>query len=156
VLGSIGGVVLGTIGTFPIVRDTAASFGLPASAAIAWPVVVGVPLVCVAVAVLAAIIPAVQAGRLSPVTAMTRGVAPSGRPDGGRLRRIGLGLPASVPARLGVAAGLAHPGRALMTLGALVVGVAAVAFSLGLNLSLLNVMQDLNRPAASPIRAGLV
>jgi putative ABC transport system permease protein len=153
VIGSVAGVIIGTIASFPIVRDTAESFGLPASASIAWSVVAGVPILCVAVAVIASIVPAVQAGRLSPVTAIAHGAAPSGRPDGGRLRRLGLRLPLSLPARLGVAAGLAHPGRALMTLGALLVGVAAVAFALGLNLSLLRVMEDLNRPTASPVRA---
>jgi putative ABC transport system permease protein len=156
IVGSMLGVALGTVATMPIVRDTAQSFGLPAAASIAWPVVIGVPVACVVVALLASIVPAIQAGRLSPVTAMTHGAVPSIRPDGGRLRRLGLRLPVSLPARLGVAAGLSHPGRALMTLGALVVGVAAVAFALGLNLSLLRVMEDLNRPTASPVRVELV
>jgi putative ABC transport system permease protein len=43
-----------------------------------------------------------------------------------------------------------------MTLGALVVGVAAVTFALGLNSSLLRVMEDINRNVAAPIRAQLV
>ena len=35
-------------------------------------------------------------------------------------------------AAAGVAAGVAHPGRALMTLGAVLVGVAAVVFAIGM------------------------
>jgi putative ABC transport system permease protein len=42
-----------------------------------------------------------------------------------------------------------------MTFGALVVGVAAVTFSIALNWSLLRVMDDLNRSQSSPVRAEL-
>jgi putative ABC transport system permease protein len=86
---------------------------------------------------------------------MSRGAVPSGRPDGGVLRRIGLALPFGIPARLGLAASAAHPGRAAMTLGALMVGVAAVTFSVSLDRSLFRVMEDLNRSQASPIRVEL-
>ena len=111
--------------------------------------------VSIAVALLAAIGPAIDAGRLSAVEAITRGTAPSRRSDGGRLRGLGLRLPIGVPARLGVAAGVAHPVRAAMTLGALVVGVAAVTFAVGMNLSLLRVEDQLDRVSASPVRVEL-
>ena len=93
-----------------------------------------------------------RAGRISAVAAMTRGGAPTLRDDGGRLRRLGLALPIGLPGRLGASAGLARPARASMTLGALVVGVAAATFALGLNWSLLQVKSDLDRDAASPVR----
>jgi putative ABC transport system permease protein len=64
-------------------------------------------------------------------------------------------LPVAIQLRLGAAAGLAHPVRASMTLGALVVGVAALTFSLGLNSSLLRVMADLGRSGPSPVRVEL-
>jgi putative ABC transport system permease protein len=86
------------------------------------------------------------------VGALTLGAAPSARPDGGRLRRLALRLPAGISVRLGIAAGVAHPIRTAMTLGALVVGVAAVTFALALNLSLVRVMTQLNRNEASPVR----
>jgi putative ABC transport system permease protein len=57
--------------------------------------------------------------------------------------------------RLGIAAGVSHPVRGAMTLGALVVGVAAVTFSLGLNLSLMRVMTQIDRSLASPVRVEL-
>ena len=120
--------------------------------ALSAPVVVAVLGVALATCLLAAVVPAARAGRISPVAAMTRGLAPSLRADGGRLRRLGLALPVGLPGRLGVSAGLAHPVRASMMLGALVVGVAAATFALGLNWSLLHVMTDLNRDAASPVR----
>ena len=154
-LGAIAGVIIGTIASQPIVEQTAQSFGLPAAFAFSPSVVALVLAVSVAVALLAAIVPAVHAGRLSAVDAIGRGSAPSRGRDGGRLRRLGLRLPVGVPARLGVAAGAAHPGRAAMTLGALLVGVAAATFAIGMNASLLRVMDQLDRKQASPVRVDL-
>ena len=150
------GVVAGTLLSQPIIRKVSESFGLPAVFTLSWSVVLLIVGVGVTTAALAAIAPAVRAGRLSASSAIARGAAPSGRPDGGRLRRAGLRLPACLPVRLGIATGVAQPVRATMTLGALVVGVAAVTFALGLNWSLLRVMDDINRNVAAPIRAQLV
>jgi len=58
--------------------------------------------------------------------------------------------------RLGITGGVAHPGRALMTLGALVVGVAAVTFALGVDWSLIRIVGQLDRNVESPVRAQLV
>jgi putative ABC transport system permease protein len=154
--GAVAGVIVGSILSQPMVESTAQSFGLPASFSLSPSVVVLVLVVSIGVALLAAIAPAVRAGRLSPVAAISRGPAPSHVGDGGRLRRLGLRLPIAVPARLGLAAGVAHPVRATMTLGALVVGVAAVTFAVGMNLSLLRVMDQLDRGVASPVRVELM
>ena len=154
-IGASLGVVAGVVASQPLVANTAQSFGLPGAVAVSPMVIVVVLTVSIAVALLAAIGPALDAGRLSPVAAITRGRAPSRRRDGGRLRRLGLRLPIGVPARLGVAAGVAHPDRAAMTLGALVVGVAAVTFAVGMNLSLLRVQDQLHRVTASPVRVEL-
>ena len=154
-IGAVGGVVVGTLASEPIVRDTAESFGLPAVYVLSIPVIVAVLAVVVGTALVAAIVPATRAGRISPAAAMAHGLAPSARPDANRLRRLGMrvpGGPAMLPARLGIASGVAHPSRALMTLGALVVGVAAVTLSIGLNASLLRVMDDLDRSVPSPVR----
>ncbi len=155
IVGVVAGVAVGTVASRPIIAQTASSFGLPAEAALALSTIAAVLAITLTIAVVAAIGPALRAGRLSPVTAMTRGTAPSTRPGDGRLRRLGMRLPFAIQLRLGAAAGLAHPGRAAMTLGALVVGVAALTFSLGLNWSLLRVMTDLNRSEASPVRIEL-
>ena len=155
-IGAIAGVVAGTLASQPVVKQAAQSFGLPATFSLSWTVVLAVLGVSLAVALVAALGPALHAGRLSAVSAIARGTAPSRRHDGGRLRRLGLRLPLGIPARLGVAAGVAHPGRAAMTLGALLVGVAAVTFAYGLNQSLLRVMTQLDRTVASPVRVELV
>jgi putative ABC transport system permease protein len=154
-IGAIAGVAVGTAASQPIVEQTARSFGLPASFAVSLPVVAAVLAITLATAALAATGPAIHAGRLSAVAAMTRGIAPSADANGGRLRRIGLRLPLRLPVRLGVAAGVAHPLRASMTLGALIVGVAALTFAIGMNWSLLRVMADLGRSEASPVRLEL-
>ncbi len=152
IVGSVVGVVLGTIASQPLIHDTALAFGLPAAFSLSVPVVVTVLAVALTISLLAAIVPATRAGRISAVAAMTRGGAPTLRVDGGRLRRLGLALPIGLPGRLGASAGLARPARASMTLGALVVGVAAATFAVGLNWSLVQVKSDLDRDATSPIR----
>jgi putative ABC transport system permease protein len=152
-IGSVAGVVLGTLASQPTVMRTAQSFGLPAVFAFSPAVVVAVLAVAIAVAAVAALGPAVRAGRLSTVEAFTRGAQPAAGRFGGWLRRRGWGARAPLPARLGLAAGLAHPGRAVMTLGALVVGVAAVTFSLTTNLSLVRIIGQIDRTATAPVRA---
>ena len=155
-IGALAGVIAGSIGSRPAVERTTQSFGVPGASVLSLPVVLGVLAVSLTVAGLAAIGPAVHAGRSTSIDAMTRGTAPSPAHHGGRLRRLGLRLPASTPFRLGVASGAAHPIRAAMTLGALVVGVAAVTFAAGLNLSLVRVVAQLDRTVASPVRVQLL
>ena len=92
-IGAVAGVIVGTVVSQPVVEHTAQSFGLPAAFTLSPSVVVLVLVVSIAVALLAAIVPAVNAGRLSPVAAITRGTAPSRHGDGGRLRRLGLRTP---------------------------------------------------------------
>ena len=117
------------------------------------PVVAIVSVAALATAILAAVGPAVRAGRLSVVAAITRGTAPSTRPAGGGLSRLGAGAPAAAsPLRLGMAAGLAHPVQAAMTLGALTVGVAALVFAVALDGSLVRIAGQLERDVASPVR----
>jgi putative ABC transport system permease protein len=151
-VGAVVGVALGTALSQPVLADTARSFGLPTAFDLSVPVVGAVLLATFATAILAAIGPAVRAGRLSVVGAITRGTTPSSRVGGGRLRRVALGLPFAAPVRIGLAASVAHPVRAAMTLGALTVGVSALVFSLGLDGSLNRIAGQLERDTASPVR----
>ena len=152
VVGSVVGVLVGTIASGPIVRDTAESFGLPSAYTASGPVVIVVLGVALATCLLATVVPAVRAGGISAADAIVRGSSPSTVAGGTRLRSLGLAFPIGLPGRLGVSASLARPVRTSMMLGALVVGVAATTFALGLNWSLLRVITDLDRAAASPIR----
>ncbi len=152
VVGSIAGAIAGTVASGPIVGDTASSFGLPRTFTPDWSVVVVVPMFAILVSTISAVVPALKAGRLSTVAAITRGTAPSLGHDGGRLRRAGLRMRVGLPSRLGIALGVSHPIRAAMTLGALIVGVASMTFALGLDLSLVRVKTQTDRSADSPVR----
>ncbi len=151
-VGAVVGVAVGTVASQPILAQTALSFGLPSAFTLSIPVVVGVLAAAALTALLAAIGPAVRAGRLSAVSAMTRGSTPSSGGAGGSLRQRAVGLSLPTPIRLGFGAGFSRPLRALMTLGALVVGVAAMVFSVALNTSMGVVATDLVRDQASPVR----
>ncbi len=150
-VGTVAGVIAGTIASLPILRSTARSFGLPAATSLSIPLLAGLAVATLAVAGLAALGPAVRAGRLSAVQALTRGSTPSPRHHSGWAAR--LPLPLSVVR--GITGATAHPGRTLMTFGALTVGVAAVVFAVGLQSSLRLVARDLIRDQASPVRIEL-
>jgi putative ABC transport system permease protein len=153
-VGAVAGTAIGSLASLPVLADTAASFGLPATALVPLPVLIGVVLASLGLAAIAAIGPAWSAGRLGPVRALAGDAATVG-PAGRALRSAGLRLPTALPLRLGIATAVAHPLRAAMTLGALLVGVAAITFSTGLNASLLRVKDQLDRTTASPIRVEL-
>jgi putative ABC transport system permease protein len=155
VVGSVAGVVIGVLASQPTVANTARAFGLPSSFQLSLPVIGLVLGLAFATAILAAIGPAWRAGRLSAVSAMTRGAAPSLAASGGGLRRRVLGLPFRDPVRLGLARSAARPLRTAMTVGALVVGVGALAFSLTLAAALRQVGQDIDRDVAAPVRVEL-
>ncbi len=152
-VGSTLGVVAGTLASQPVLGQAAHAFGLPAPFALSMPVAFGVVAGSAVLASLAAFGPASRAGRLTVTQALTRGSSPSTTVDGGRLHRAALSLPLGAPLRIGAAAGVSHPGRAAMTFGALVVGVAAIVFTVGLEASLRQVAIDLIRDKASPVRA---
>ncbi|MFF4867270.1 ABC transporter permease [Streptomyces sp. NPDC001231] len=92
----------------------------------------GMPAVCV----LAALVPAARAHRLSAARAISAGSAPrAGRALGVQRRLAGSGLPRSVS--LGVGLPFARPGRSGLTLAAVVLGVATVTFATGLGTTMI-------------------
>ncbi|MET7737635.1 FtsX-like permease family protein [Streptomyces sp. NPDC005402] len=95
-----------------------------------WPSVlclVGIP----ALVVLAALIPAVRAHRLSAAQAITAGSAPrTGRGLRIQRRLSGTRLPRAVS--LGLGQPFARPGRSLLTMAAIVLGVTTVTLTTGL------------------------
>jgi len=87
----------------------------------------GMPVVCV----LAALAPAARAHRLSAARAISAGSAPrAGRALGIQRRLAGSRLPRSMS--LGVGLPFARPGRSVLTLAAVVLGVTTVTFATGL------------------------
>ncbi len=87
----------------------------------------GMPALCL----LAALVPALRAHRMSAARAISAGVAPrAGRALGVQRRLAGSRLPRSVS--LGMGLPFARPGRSAVTLAAVVLGVTTVTFATGL------------------------
>jgi putative ABC transport system permease protein len=155
VAGAAAGAAVGSVASLSAVETLTRSFGLPGAFVVWLPLAGLVVALGSGIAVLAAIGPIVGAARIRPAQAISVGAAPADPSARGLLRRFGRRLPAPLPMRLGIEGSLDHPWRTAMTLGALVVAVAAVTFALTLNLSLLRVIRQLDRDDASPVRAQL-
>jgi len=151
-IGTAVGVTLGVMAALPIIGNLAASFGLPADLGSLPVIACAVSGLALATVVLAAGVPAWRAGRVSPVSAMGGASRFATGSVSAAIRRRVLSLPLPLPVRLGLSSAIARPGRAAMTVGALIVGVIAVVFSIGLNLSLLRVQEAIHRTETSPIR----
>ncbi|MEU4231437.1 FtsX-like permease family protein [Nonomuraea sp. NPDC026600] len=134
--GCVLGTVLGGLLTKPVLKSAFAGIetGNATIGVGSWvPVVVLIAMPVLAA--LAALIPAMRARRLSAARAISGGSAPrAGR--GLRAQRL-LGatrLPRSLS--LGLGQPFARPGRSLMTMGAVILGVTTVALSTGLSSTL--------------------
>jgi putative ABC transport system permease protein len=134
-IGCVVGAALGVIGSSPILSASAEAMGVPGANLItAWPPVVATAGVLVVVAVAAAL-PSLRGGLLKPVTALTRGVAPSAHRRSllsGALQR--LRLPRTLS--LGTGDAFARPVRGMLTALAILIGVATLTFAFGLHTSL--------------------
>src|SRR5262249_42677849 len=136
--GTLAGVVVGNALAVPLLSQTATVYGVgrllvPASVDIA------VPLLMCALVGLAALLPALRAGRLSAVQAIATGRAPrTGR--GYAAHRLLGRLPLPRPVTIGLAAPFARPARTAVTIAAIMSGATAVIFAVGLN-------STLNKPA---------
>ncbi|MES5819941.1 FtsX-like permease family protein [Streptomyces sp. RG80] len=128
------GVVLGNLMALPLLEDTETIYG-SASLSVAWWVdvlVVGATLFVVGVA---ALVPALRAGRLRTVEAIAVGRAPrTGRGQWAHRAAGRLPLPRAVT--YGLASPFAHPVRTLAMVLAVSFGTVAATFALGLVSSL--------------------
>jgi AcrR family transcriptional regulator len=79
----------------------------------------------------AAILPALRAGLLKPIAAITNATAPRGT-GGRRLRALGTRLRLPRPVVLGIGEAFARPLRAILTLVTVLLGVATVVVAVGL------------------------
>ncbi|MFJ8744210.1 ABC transporter permease [Embleya sp. NPDC127516] len=150
------GVVLGNLMALPLLSDTEEVYG-DTSLAVAWWVDVLVPAAALLVVVLAALVPALRAGRLRTVEAIAIGRAPrTGR--GQWAHRAAGRLPLPRALTYGLASPFAHPVRMLAMLLAVAFGTVAATFAVGLTSSLNAVgeAQDPeNRAAITVIGGGL-
>ncbi|MGY1577341.1 ABC transporter permease [Streptomyces sp. MN13] len=128
------GVVLGNLLAVPLLADTESVYGT-VSLSVAWWVDVVVPAAALLVVGLAALVPALRAGRLNTVEAIAVGRAP--RTGRGQWAHRALGrLPLPRPVTYGLATPFTHPVRALAMLLAVALGTVAVTFAVGLTSSL--------------------
>ncbi|MGW5361429.1 FtsX-like permease family protein [Actinopolymorpha pittospori] len=149
------GVLLGRLLATPLLAQTAEAYALTSPASIpAWVdllVLLGVPVMVG----LAAIVPAVGAGRLPAVAAITVGRAPSsGR--GFRIRRVLAATRLPRPVSFGLGTPFARPARAAVTVVAVLLGATTVVFATGLATSLSEVAAAFNRTAAVPVSVNLM
>ncbi|MEV0488532.1 ABC transporter permease [Streptomyces atratus] len=128
------GVVLGNLLAVPLLEDTEQVYGT-ASLAVAWWVDVVVPAVALLIVGIAALVPALRAGRLRTVEAIAVGRAPrTGR--GQWAHRAAGRLPLPRPVTYGLASPFAHPVRTAALLLAVAFGTVAATFAVGLTQSL--------------------
>jgi putative ABC transport system permease protein len=150
IVGCVAGVVLGNILAMPVLAQTASVYQVGALHVPVW-VDVMVPAVMCCLVAIAAVLPALRAGRLSAVQAIATGRAPrTGR--GYAAHRLLGRLPLPRPATIGLAAPFARPARTAMTMTAIALGATAVTLAVGLTSSLNDVVQGLSHAAAEPVQ----
>jgi putative ABC transport system permease protein len=138
VLGCVLGTALGDVLAIPLLKKAFESFisvGVILSPNVSPPVDIACLLGVPALVVLAALVPALRAHRISAVEAISAG----GRQHAGRATRVqrwlgGTRLPRSVS--LGLGQPFTRPARTVLTLVTVVLGVACVTFAIGLTSSL--------------------
>jgi putative ABC transport system permease protein len=142
VAGCLAGLAAGYLLATMLLRQAADAYGVGTLGVPAW-VAVTVPLFMLALVGLAAVLPALRAGRLSAVQAIAAGRAPrSGRGYAAHRLLSRFRLPR--PVTIGLAAPFARPARTGATLAAVLLGATVVTFSVGLGASLSRVATGLS------------
>ncbi|HLZ23283.1 MAG TPA: ABC transporter permease [Ktedonobacterales bacterium] len=140
------GVALGLLGSGPVLDANAKALGVSGADLVTVPPGLVAALGALGVVVVAAALPALRGGRLRPVVALMRGVAPGSKRHSylsGVLQRLRL------PRTLSLGAGdaFARPVRGVLTALAVLIGVATLTFAFGLHTSLSRIA---NEPALNP------
>jgi putative ABC transport system permease protein len=134
VAGCVLGVVAGNLLAVPVLRQSADAYGV-GSQQVPWWASVLAPAGMLVLTGLAALGPALRAGRLSATQAIAAGRAPNaGR--GYAAYRLAERLRLPRPVGMGLAAPFARPARTLVSLAAIAFGATAVIFAFGLSAAL--------------------
>ncbi|MFF1439783.1 FtsX-like permease family protein [Streptomyces sp. NPDC058295] len=133
-VGCVLGLVAGHLLAVPVLAEVGEAFDGPSASIPLW-IDVAVPAAALALVACAALVPALRAGRLRTVAAISTGRTPgTGR---GRLaRRLTGRLAVPRAVGLGLAGPFARPARSATMAAAVVFGAAAVTFGVGLALTL--------------------
>jgi putative ABC transport system permease protein len=148
-VGCLAGVVCGNLLATPLLRQNASAYGVGGLGVPIW-VDLAVPAAICVLAAVAALLPAIRAGRLSTIQAIATGRAPqSGR--GYTAHRLFGRMPLPRPITIGLAAPLARPSRTFLTLAAVLLGATAVTFAVGLTSSLTRLLNGISHHQAEPV-----
>ena len=149
-IGCLAGVAAGNLLATPLLRQNASAYGVGGLAVPIWVDLV-VPAGICALAAIAALLPAIRAGRLSTIQAIATGRAPqSGR--GYAAHRLFGRMPLPRPITIGLAAPFARPSRTLLTLAAVLLGATTVTFAVGLTSSLTRLLNGISHQQAEPVQ----
>jgi putative ABC transport system permease protein len=150
VAGCLAGVVVGNLLAVSVLRQSSAAYGV-GSLQVPWWASVVAPAGMIALTALAALGPALRAGRLSAAEAIAAGRAPrAGRGYAAHRLAARLRLPRS--AGLGLAAPFARPARTIVSLAAIAFGATAVIFAFGLHSSLSRAAASQTLSATVPVQ----
>jgi putative ABC transport system permease protein len=154
VVGVVVGAVIANLLAVPVLGRTSQVYGVAPQTIPLW-VDLAVPLAMLAVAGIAALVPASRAGRLSAMQAIATGRAPRPAHGYAALRLLGRARVLPRPVTIGLAAPFARPGRTLVTFAAILFGAAAVTFGTGLGASLNRVAVDTSLASTEQVQVGL-
>ena len=148
--GCLAGAAAGGLLSLSVLHKSAGAYGV-GSEQLPWSALVIAPAAMFALTMIAALGPAVRAGRLSAIDAIAAGRAPrSGR--GYAAHRLAARLRLPRPVGLGIAAPFARPARTLVTLAAVAFGATAVIFAVGLHSSLARAAAAQSQSATVPVQ----
>jgi putative ABC transport system permease protein len=149
-IGCAAGVVAGNALAIPVLKQSSAAYGV-GSQYVPWWASVAAPLGMLALTMLAALGPALRAGRLSATQAIAAGRAPrAGR--GYAAHRLAAQLRLPRPVGIGLAAPFARPARTAVTLAAIASGTTALIFAVGLHSSLSRAAASQTLSATVPVQ----
>ncbi|GAB2744125.1 ABC transporter permease [Kitasatospora kifunensis] len=151
VAGCVLGTVVGNLATGPLLANAFQGLGMDQSTLGVSPWVDAAALLGMpAVVLLAALVPALRAHRLSAAQAISAGSAPrTGRGLAVQRRLSGTRLPRSVSLGLGLP--FARPGRTALTTAAVLLGVTTATFATGMINTVTKYADAVDRPGASQI-----
>jgi len=148
--GCLVGVAGGYLLSVPVLHQSAGAYNVGSQQVPLWALLLA-PAGMLAITLLAALGPALRAGRLSAIEAIASGRAPAtGR--GYAVHRLAARLNLPRPVGLGLAAPFARPARTLVTLAAIAFGATAVIFAFGLHSSLSDARAAQTRAATVPVQ----
>jgi hypothetical protein len=127
--GAVAGTALGTMWALPYIQETPI-FGVTVAIPV-W-ITIAAPAAMLTLTGLAALVPAVRAGRLSAVQAVTAGQAPRAG-HGHAAYRLAGRLPLPRPVTAGLAAPFTRPARSAATLATITIGLTAAVLAVGLS-----------------------